>query len=58
MLYIVNDLSIYKGFSNHDDLVDSLEILIKTLNLTKNDCMAFGDQMNDYEQELNQDNNQ
>lgn len=36
MLYIVNDLSIYKGFSNHDDLVDSLEILIKTLNSNRN----------------------
>ena len=25
-----------------------INFLIKTLNLTKNDCMAFGDQMNDY----------
>ena len=37
----IQDEKINKGFG--------INFLIKTLNLTKNDCMAFGDQMNDYE---------
>lgn len=37
----IQDEKINKGFRRN--------FLIKTLNLTKNDCMAFGDQMNDYE---------
>ena len=36
----IQDEKINKGFG--------IDFLIKTLNLTKNDCMAFGDQMNDY----------
>ena len=36
----IQDEKINKGFG--------INFLIKTLNLTKNDCMAFGDQMNDY----------